>query len=164
MSKKQDRVAARTPSDLERKYSLDQIANATGVATAAQRTATQAAQVAEQAQRTAAEAVKSVENVATTPEAVFNLLTNSGEMKAIYKGEDGQIYINASYILDGEFLATLIKAGILSSADGSFMLDILNNVFKFQTLNTRIDGMYLSWKDNGDGTFTLIGTEGGGLT
>lgn len=71
---------------------------------------------------------------------VFNKLTNNGQSEGIYY-KNGQLYINASYL----------AAGILKTVNGStFYLDIANNVLK-------ILGKTVSWKENEDGTFTLVG-------
>lgn len=51
-------------------------------------------------------------------EGIFKRLTNNGEWQGLYTGEDGNIYINATYIRSGEFLADLIKAGVIRSVDG----------------------------------------------
>lgn len=71
---------------------------------------------------------------------VFNKLTNNGKAQGIYyKG--GQLYINASYLV----------AGILQSMDRkTFYLDLANNSLK-------ILGKTVSWKENDDGTFYLVG-------
>ena len=71
---------------------------------------------------------------------VFNKLTNNGTAQGIYY-KNGQLYINASYL----------AAGILKTLNGTtFYLDLANNVLK-------ILGKTVTWKDNGDGTYTLIG-------
>ncbi len=71
---------------------------------------------------------------------VFNKLTNNGKAQGIYY-RGGQLFINASY------LAT----GILKSLDGTtFHLDLAKNELK-------IKGKTVSWKENSDGTFTLVG-------
>lgn len=82
-----------------------------------------------------------------TQEDAFNKLTNNGTAQGIYF-KDGQLYINASYL----------AAGILQSLDGStFYLDIANNVLRGAFSELTIAGKTVEWKDNGDGTFTLIG-------
>ena len=58
-----------------------------------------------------------------TQEDIFNKLTGNGEAQGIYI-QDGQIYINASYLASGLLSASLIKAGVLQSADGSFYLNL----------------------------------------
>lgn len=65
-------------------------------------------------------------------EDIFNRLTNGGTVQGIYL-EDGQIYINASYLKSGTIAADLIKAGILQSADGkTFRLDLDNGTFTME--------------------------------
>lgn len=88
-----------------------------------------------EAQRYAQNAVK---NQSQTD--IFNKLTNNGKAQGIFY-RNGQLYINASY------LAT----GILKSLNGTtFYLDLAKNVLK-------IMGKTVSWKENDDGTFTLVG-------
>lgn len=71
---------------------------------------------------------------------VFNKLTNNGKSEGIYY-KNGQLYINASYL----------AAGILKTLNGTtFYLDLAKNVLK-------ILGKTVSWKENEDGTYTLIG-------
>lgn len=75
-----------------------------------------------------------------TQEDVFNKLTNNGSAQGIYY-KNGQLYINASYL----------AAGILKTADSStFHLDLANNELK-------ILGKTVSWEENDDGTFSLVG-------
>lgn len=78
---------------------------------------------------------------------ILDKLTNKGEAQGIYF-QNGQLYINASYL----------AAGILKSTDGStFYLDLANNILKGKFSELTIAGKRVSWDDNGDGTFTLIG-------
>ena len=63
---------------------------------------------------------------AQTQQDIFNKLTNGGKLKGIYM-KDGELYINATYILTGELLADLIKAGAIKSSDGSFEINLDNN-------------------------------------
>lgn len=77
---------------------------------------------------------------AQTQTDVFNKLTNNGSAQGIYY-KDGQLYINASYL----------AAGILKTANGTtFHLDIAKNALK-------IAGKTVSWKENDDGDFVLVG-------
>lgn len=102
---KQDRVYTRTASDLERKYNFGKrFAEIMGVATDAQDTA-----------KNALDAVNNLDNN-LTQEQIFNILTNNGESQAIYR-EDGQIYINASFIKTGFISSDMIKAGVIRSLD-----------------------------------------------
>ena len=122
MSAKQDRQGARTASDIERKYNFGKtFAELMGIAT--------------DAQKAAEEAQNATENLdkELTAEEIFNRLTNNGEVQGIYRDEKGDIYLNASYIKSGEFLADLIKVGVLQSKDGkSFYLDLENGILKGQ--------------------------------
>lgn len=113
MISKQDMVAARTPADLERRYNLRKSFGE------AMNLATDARKAAEEADRLAQEAKKAMEGL--DQEEIFRILTNNGEAKGVFRGEDGQIYINASY------LAT----GIISSANGTVQIDLLNNKVTF---------------------------------
>ena len=56
-------------------------------------------------------------------EDVFNKLTNGGEAQGIYI-QDGQLYLNASYMMTGTLIADLIQAGVLQSLDGTFRVDL----------------------------------------
>lgn len=120
MSAKQDCVAPRTANDIEQRYNFRRsFAEVMGVATDARSSAADA-------KKSADEAKKAAENVDAklTAEELFNLLTNGGTMQGIYRGDDGEIYINASYIKSGEFLADLIKAGVIKSKDGNVWIDL----------------------------------------
>ena len=89
MISKQDRILTRTASDLERKYNFGKtFAEFIGIANETKK-------AAEDAQ----EAAKNLD--ALTQDELFNRLTNNGQSQGIYKGEDGNIYINASFIESG---------------------------------------------------------------
>lgn len=65
-----------------------------------------------------------------TQEQIVDALTNEGVSEGIYL-LDGQLYINASYIVSGKLNASLITAGILQSKDGeTFKLDLDNGTFQ----------------------------------
>lgn len=99
---KQDRQGARTPSDIERKYNFGKtFAEVMGIATDAQ-----------QAADKAASGVDGLDNKLNQAE-IFNRLTNNGQLQGIYRGADGEIYINATYIKSGELNAELIKSGTM---------------------------------------------------
>lgn len=110
MISKQDMVAARTPADLERRYNFRKSFGE------AMNLATDARKAAEEADRLAQEAKKAMEGL--DQEEVFRILTNDGENKGIYRDENGEIYINASYIV----------SGILASKDGGTYFDLENGV------------------------------------
>lgn len=61
------------------------------------------------------------------PLELFNRLTDNGTLQGLYKDEDGNICINATYIKSGQFLADLIKAGVIQSVDGEGVIIDLNN-------------------------------------
>lgn len=88
---KQDGYSSRTAVDLERKYNFG-------------KTFAEVYGLLSDAQRAAEEAKKAVDGL--TPEEIFNRLTNYGEYQGIYRGDDGNVYINAEYIKGGK-----IKAG-----------------------------------------------------
>ena len=113
---KQDRQGARNISEFMSRYNLGKsFAEMFGLANEAKR-------VAEEAKSTASDPAKNL-----THEEIFNLLTKNGALQGIYRGEDGELYINASYIMTGEFLANLIKTGVITSKDGSVKIDLANN-------------------------------------
>ena len=120
MSSKQDSIGARTPTDLERKYDLGSwnanFAEVMGVATDARN-------IAEEAKAAAEEASKPL-----TPEEAFNALTEGGKWQGLYEDEDGNVYINASYIKSGELNGDLLKVGTIKSKDGTLSIDLENGV------------------------------------
>jgi len=69
------------------------------------------AQAINSANETADSASTAVSNL-STQEAIFNLLTNNGALQGLYM-QNGQLYVNASYILAGYISANLIKGGTL---------------------------------------------------
>ena len=81
------------------------------------------AQALTQANRTAKETAEELDELATT-EGIFNALTNNGTLQGLYM-QDGQLYINASYVKSGQILADLIKAGkIAGGTNTKFLIDI----------------------------------------
>lgn len=118
MSSKQDRQGARTVTDLERRYNFGKtFAEVIGIATDAQ-----------EAANTAASGIDGLDEKLDQDE-IFNRLTNNGQLQGIYRGEDGEIYINASYIVSGELLANIIKSGVIKSVDGESVVIDLDNGF-----------------------------------
>lgn len=65
-----------------------------------------------------------------TQEELVNILTANGAADGIFL-RDGQLYINAEYIITGTLNASLIKAGVLKSNDDgeTFLLDLDNGIF-----------------------------------
>jgi hypothetical protein len=134
---KQDRVAPRTAEDIERRTNYRQ-------------TFGEFAGLVDEAKKAAADAELAAKNVNSAvnnldekldQDEIFNRLTNDGEVQGIYRAEDGQIYINASYIAAGELLADLIKAGVLKSKDGTISLDLSGNELVIGTSATGQNGM-----------------------
>lgn len=89
MSLKQDRQGVRSATDLEQKYNFGKsFAEVMGLATDARDTA-----------NAAKGAIDNLDNDLDSDE-IFNRLTENGALQGLYK-EDGNIYINASYIKSG---------------------------------------------------------------
>lgn len=81
---KMDLHGARTATDIERKYNFGKsFAEVMGIATDAQNLARQAAE----------------SGANLTQEEVFNILTNNGQAQGIFRGDNGEVYINAEYIV-----------------------------------------------------------------
>ncbi len=92
---KQDGYASRTPADLERKYKFGEtFAEVFGLVTDARK-------IAEEAQS----AIEGLDQ-----EAIFNLLTNNGKAQGVYRDDNGDVYVNASYIKSGKLAAQYIDA------------------------------------------------------
>lgn len=107
MIAKQDRTYTRTAAALEQKHNFDKtFGDIAGIATDARNAANEAN-----------EALEKIEKK-MTPDEIFNLLTENGAQKGLYRGEDGTLYVNASYIV----------SGILRSADGNLYFDLDGNV------------------------------------
>ena len=79
---KQDRQGVRT------------FAEVMGFATDAQKDASQAKQEAEEVSEK------------MNPEEIFRLLTNDGKSQGLYRGDDGNLYVNGEYIQAGTFTST----------------------------------------------------------
>ena len=117
---KQDRVAPRTAADIERKYNFGQ-------------TFAEFAGLVDTAQKAADDAKSAVNDLdkALDQDEIFNRLTNNGEVQGIYRADDGQVYINASYLV----------TGILRSKNGdTFYLDLDNGVLKGKFEELSISG------------------------
>lgn len=107
---KQDLTSTRTASELERKYSFGKtFGEVMGLATDAQNAAVKA----EDAANKASGAVNELDTK-LNQEEIFNRLTNNGQAQGLYRDEDGNLFINASYIV----------AGILSSLSGKTYFDL----------------------------------------
>ena len=91
---KQDGYSPRTAADLERKYKFGQ-------------TFAKVYGLAEDARKAAEEAKTAFEGL--DHEEIFNRLTNNGEWQGIYRDEEGNVYINATYIKGGELDCSEVK-------------------------------------------------------
>ena len=83
---KQDGYSSRTAVDLERKYNFG-------------RTFAEVYGLISDAQRAAQEAKNAFDGL--SHEQIFNLLTNYGEWQGIYRDDNGDVYVNASFIKGG---------------------------------------------------------------
>ncbi len=110
---RQDKQGVRRPAELEQKYNFDKRFN-------------DAMSAAEDAKKVAEDLDKNLDQA-----AIFNRLTNYGKAQGLYRDEEGNLYINAS------FLAT----GILKSKDGeTFYLDLDKGILKGQFSEFSISG------------------------
>ena len=93
-----------------------------------------------------------------TQEEIFNKLTNNGKMQGIFM-RDGQLYINASYIGAGTFVANYIKGGTLTlgGANNVNGAMVIINASGEQIGRWDKDGIYAS---NGSFTGTVTANEG----
>ena len=96
---KQDRTRARTPTDIEQKYNFG-------------KTFAEVFNLITDAQKAAEEAQKAIDSL--DHEQIFNLLTDNGRIQGVYRGDDGNVYINATYIKSGKLAAEFIDADNLS--------------------------------------------------
>lgn len=76
---------------------------------------------------------KSSEAVNSQTQAdIFNKLTNNGALPGLFM-QDGQLYVNASYLKSGVVNASLVKAGIITSNDQTIKVDLINNKIEINT-------------------------------
>lgn len=105
---KQDRQGVRTATDLERKYQFG-------------KTFAEVIGIAEAAREAAEESKESYENL--DHDEIFNLLTKNGELQGLYRGEDGELYINAEYIksLEKLFAKDIFMTGRFESTGEDYL-------------------------------------------
>lgn len=96
MSSKQDRHGARTAADLEYKYNFG-------------KSFAEVYNLIADVQKGSENAVNDLD-AKLDPEEIFNRLTNYGKVQGIYRGEDGDVYVNATYIKSGKLAAEYIDA------------------------------------------------------
>lgn len=146
---KQDKQGARTPADLQYRYGTS-FADAIGIARDARSTA-------EEAKATAESVDKDLDQ-----EEIFKRLTNNGEVQGMFRDEDGQIYINAAYIVSlgalfakditmtGKFTNTVETYILPSNAEMELMqAHVLGQI----TIPSELIPLY---DFSGDGTITSV--------
>ena len=101
---KQDRQGARTVADIESRYNF-------------RKSFSKVMGVAEEAAETAKEASKLDEKM--TSEEIFLRLTKNGQLQGLYRGDDGELYVNANYIKSGIVSADLIDGSKLNIKNGA---------------------------------------------
>ena len=109
MSVKMDLHGARTAADIERKYNFGKsFAEVTGIATDARILAEQAAALDEN----------------LTQDEIFKRLTNNGQAHGIFKDENGDIYINAAYIvaLSEMFANNITMTGTFTNTANAYVV------------------------------------------
>lgn len=89
---------------------------------------------------------------AQTQEFVFNKLTKNGTVQAIKMDENGNIYINASYINAGVLSANYIKTGILQDANANFVMNMETGNVSIKKGTINLGGNFIA---TSDGTVTL---------
>lgn len=146
---KQDGYASRTAADLERKYNFG-------------RTFAEVYGLVRDAQTTAEEAKDAIDGLDT--EEIFNRLTNYGEYQGIYRGDDGGVYINASFIKSGTISGDSVKveAATITGKLVATQIDAKD----LKVLAANIDGVLsanqiemtgtISWGDLDTGTQEII--------
>lgn len=96
MSSKQDRHGARNATDLEYRYNFG-------------KSFAEVYNLLDDTRKATAEAVIALDSKLDSDE-IFNRLTNYGKVQGIYRGDNGDVYVNASYIKSGKLLAEYIDA------------------------------------------------------
>lgn len=92
---------------------------------------------------TTAQSVVDAFDAALDQEEVFNRLTNNGNAKGIYMTDDGNLYVNATYIQSGTIKADLIKVGILADVNKVNYWDMRTGEFRLAS-TVLFDGKTLS--------------------
>jgi len=127
----------------------------------AQTTADSAATAAANAQTTADGAQTAVTTLDTSLDTtgVFNRLTNNGTLQGLYM-QNGELYMNASYIQAGTLSANMVRAGTIQSEDGLsyWNLDNGNFVTTSNQRSIRMTEGYLRIFDSASNQKGYVGT------
>ena len=94
-------------------------------------------------------------DTALNQQKVFNKLTNNGAAQGIYL-QNGDLYINASYINTGSLNANLITTGVLADANQNTVFNLSTGALTSNNLT--IDSTY--FKLANDGKITSINADG----
>ncbi len=111
--RKHDRQGARTPAQLERRYDFEKRFD--------------------NALDAASDANRSVDNLDSRldQDEILNRLTRNGKAQGLFRDDEGNLYVNASYL----------AAGILSSKDGkTFYLDLEKGILKGEFTEFTVSG------------------------
>ena len=122
---KQDRQGVRT------------FAEVMGFATDAQKDASQAKQEAEEVSEK------------MNPEEIFRLLTNDGKSQGLYRGDDGNLYVNGEYIQAGTFTST---AEVYINPGVEEFETVKNHILQKETIPANRIALY---DTNGSGDITI---------
>lgn len=147
MSDKQDKVAPRTASDIIQKYNFG-------------KTFAETMGLAKSAKNEAGKSAKSVQDLdkKLDHKEVFNRLTKNGTLQGLYRGEDGELYVNASFLKSGIIDAAVVQvvnliADHLKSTSGKQTIEIDGG-----RLEMIVDGvlkLYLATSQYGDAEFRM---------
>lgn len=124
---KQDRQGARTPADLERRYSFG-------------KTFAEMLGMAEEAKKEAEKANKAIGGL--DQDKIFNILTNNGESQGLYRSGNN-IYFNASYIGAGNIVSqnyseeyVILKKYVWKILAGQYYFTLGDKNYTFTLANT----------------------------
>jgi len=112
---KQDRQGVRTPADVERKYNLGAIRDASQYATQAQKSA-------EKAQNAVGDYDKTLDQA-----EILRRLTDDWKSDALYLDENGVLFLNANYL----------KSGVISSKNGGIVINLDTGAFSIPQLEAQ---------------------------
>lgn len=150
---KQDRQGVRTAADLEWKYQFGKrFAEVMGIATDAQDAANRAT-----------EGIDGLDQKLDHNE-IFNRLTNNGQLQGLYRGDDGELYINAAYIksLESLFANDIYMTGQFESVSETYLppthesLAHMLYYLSFPGMFPPKEGYEDGYDLDGDGKITLL--------